>query len=331
MKHKIILPELLDIRERANFSPRMISLHANCLLALPAYDENISVVCSNELLTPYVAEMLKSAPDMANKNGQFSGMFVVNDKVFMSINTDAPVTNHEQWVPYFSKYISGFFVACRRTSTEYIFAKCETPVFSMTFSPAVLMPTHYLEHTAHSKSMTCKKDIPVFFRGRYRTRKPRKFVASIIQENFPDSYIQDIYLNGSISGYEYIDLMSRSKIVWCPRSVWSPPEHDCNAVTGKETEAMCLEVMVIKHPIGIIEVEKRISGVHFVEMRNDSSDIIEKLHYYLEHDDERKEIAHNGRLWYERNCSILGRAKQIFQDCLTALGNKENYWDNLQG
>jgi len=76
---------------------------------------------------------------------------------------------------------------------------------------------------------------------------------------------------------------------------------------------MCLENLVIRHPIGVIETEPRIDRKHYVEIQNDDSDLLELLYYYLEHDDERKEIAHNGRLWYERNGSPTARAYHIVE------------------
>jgi len=83
---------------------------------------------------------------------------------------------------------------------------------------------------------------------------------------------------------------------------------------------MALECCIFRHPNNLIEVEPRISGVHYVEIdENTHADLIPKINYYLEHEKERKEIAHNGRLWYERNGTAIARAKKIFEDCKSLL------------
>lgn len=321
MKHNIILPEFPILRN----SEYMISRHISCLLCLPAFNDEISVVCSNELLKPYVDKILSNPPPMSNKNGRLSGLFVVNDHVFMFITTDRPVDNAQNWVPYYSQYVSGFFLCCHRHSTSYIFDNCGVPVFPVGFCPDRFVPMHYMEHGAHTKSMTCEKDISVFFQGRYSCRGPRRSNANMIKSKIPNARIANADVR-YIPGNEYLDLMCRSKIVWSPRTVKCPPDFDCNSTPGKEGEAMCLECLLVKNPIGVTEPEKRIPGVHFVEYDNYSTDLIEKLEYYLKHEDERKEIAHNGRLWWERNCSTLARAKQIFSDCLSAIGCEYSFW-----
>ena len=319
-KHNILLPDLSFFPGKSSRSIVAIGDYSKCLLALPVFYDSTSVVCDNDLLSEKVSHIIADPPFVANKNGGLTGMFLVDDHIFMIVNTDTPAKNAHHWVPYYSQYVSGFFVLCHRHSTARIFNDCKIPTFPLSIKSDPSVPLLSFEHDAHSKSMTIKKDISVFFHGRYGTRLPRKFLAEIIQKHITDVYIQDSGDRKSLPGSEYVDLMSRSKIVWCPRSVRCPKDSDCNAACPRESEAMCLECLVIRPSIGITETEDRISGVHFVEIQNDSSDLIEKLQYYLDHDDERKEIAHNGRLWWERNCSVIARAKQIYSDCLEAIG-----------
>ena len=84
-------------------------------------------------------------------------------------------------------------------------------------------------------------------------------------------------------------------------------------MTSREIDAMCLEVMIMRPPNGLIETEPRLPGVHFAEVTNDHADLVDKMKYYLDHDEERKKIAYNGRLWYERNATIIARANHIFK------------------
>lgn len=309
IKHRIIIPDF-PCSSGSHFT---INQFSKCLISLLVFRYDVSVICDNDLLGQKVSHILLNHPEMANKNGELSGLFVVDNHVFMIVNSDRPVQNYKYWVPHYSKHVSGFFIQSLRHSTSYIFDDCDTPVFPVCVFADPAVPMHIMEHDAHSKSVQIEKDIPVFFRGRYIVRVAREYMAEQIKQKIPGTHI---FESRSLPGAEYIDLMCRSKIAWCPRSVKSPPDHDCNAVTGREFQAMCLECLVVRPSIGITEVEERVPGVHFVEIQNDSSDLIEKLQYYLEHDDERKEIAHNGRLWWERNSSVTARAQRIFSDCL---------------
>ena len=321
--HKVILPDCSHISLRGGFGSLVTIWNCSrCLMILPLFYDDVSVVCNNELLTKKVSHILTDAPFIANKNNSLANLFIVDDSVFMILNTDTPTVNHHLWIPYYSQFVSGIFMLCNRYSTSFLFDDFDVPVLPLTIKSDPSVPLLSFEHDAHSKSMTIKKDISVFFHGRYGTRIARNHFAKMIQRHIANTHIQDSGDYKVLPGLEYVDLMSRSKIVWCPRSVKSEPDHNCNAVTARECEAMCLECLVVRPSIGITETEDRISGVHFVEIQNDSSDLIEKLQYYLEHDDERKEIAHNGRLWWERNCSAIARAKQIYSDCLKIMKEK---------
>lgn len=276
------------------------------LSILPAYFKNVQCVIDPSK----IASRLDNLP---RKVDQY---FIVNEHLFMADDRDKILYKP---FPNYSKYITAFFIFSHRYSTTYIFKNT---------SPAYPLPGKYspylsvrLECDAHSKSLQSKKDIPVFFSGRHTVRVARKYFGKIIMQNFPNSHIHFLENGKFVSRDEYVDLMIRSKIAWCPRSVWSPPDRDCNIPVGQEYDAMPLELLIIKHPLGTIEAEERIAGVHFVEYKNDSSDLIEKIQYYLEHEDERKEIARNGRLWWERNCSTIARANFIMNSCLRSMGH----------
>lgn len=296
-KYTIILPENEEI----------ITWYTRDMFVLPSYYENVECFVDSK----------KIMSKLKDTNLLPCTFFLVNDSLFLTHIHDRPITNWEQWVPYCAKYCTAFFVYALRHSTHFIFDDCPIPVFPLPNTSGGKIEKPHIEYC---HSLKKKKDIPIFFNGRTAVRRSRKGVGTEILRNFPDAHIKFLDSGEALSSRDYVDLMNRSKIVWSPRSVWSAPDDNCNCPPQREFEAMCLESMVIKHPIGTTEPEERIPGVHFVEYNNDNADLIEKLHYYLDHDDERKEIAHNGRLWWERNCSPLARSSFMLKSCLQAMG-----------
>lgn len=277
------------------------------LLVLPVYFRNVKCIIDED-------KIRSRFPQSASEIHSF---FMVNDNVFIANANDKPI--RWDWIKY-SEFTTAFFIFCHRFSTTFIF-KDTVPAYPLPGKSAAHFSLVQLEHNAHSRSLQSEKDIPVFFSGRHSCRVARKHSGNTIKRHFPDAYIHFLETRTSLSKDEYMDTIIRAKIAWCPRSVWSPPDPECNSSIPKEFEAMGLELLLVKHPIGVIETEERIPGVHFVEIKNDSSDLIEKLQYYLEHEDERKEIAHNGRLWWERNCSTVARANFIMNSCLRSMGH----------
>ncbi len=284
----------------------MCSWESRDLLVLPVYFRNVQCVVDGA----------KIKSRLPKTKEHYTSFFMVNDNLFMINNNDRPV--RWEWSGY-SKFVTAFFIFCHRFTTTYAF-KNTVPAYPLPGKSAAHFSLAQLEHNAHSRSVQNKKDISVFFSGRSFCRVARKFSGRLITNHFPDSYVHFLDSGTALSKDEYIDTIIRSQIAWCPRSVWSEPDKECNSSIPKEFEAMGLELLLVKHPIGVIETEERVPGVHFVEVKNDSSDLVEKLQYYLEHDNERKEIAHNGRLWWERNCSTIARASFILNSCLRSMG-----------
>lgn len=91
---------------------------------------------------------------------------------------------------------------------------------------------------------------------------------------------------------------------------------------------MCAQSLVLRHPLHVKEQERRIPGVHFVEMSIEEPEMIETIRYYLAHDEERKEIAYNGRLWYERNWSPIAQAYFIMNRCLEVMKEPHKVWQH---
>ena len=62
--------------------------------------------------------------------------------------------------------------------------------------------------------------------------------------------------------------------------------HFSSLKAGIQAMILGLEVLVLKHPTGVIESEPRLPGIHFVEYENYNTDLIEKISYYLKHEDK---------------------------------------------
>lgn len=276
------------------------------LLSLPIYYRNITCVVDNDKLVKRTKRK-----DVAN-------YFLVNDHVFCILIRDRYT---EQQIHSLAEGTSAIFVSCLRHSLVDVFDRCNVPVYPMPYKSGSHLSLadfeNYYEPT--------EKDISVFFSGRHAVRPSRIGHAKWIITSIPDSVIYFLTEGiEALSSTEYLSYMRRAKIAWCPRSVWALPDKDCNSVTVKEVEAMRCGAMVLKPPIGVKEPAERIQGTHFTEYKNDGSDLLEKINYYLEHDEERKEIAHNGRLWWEKNCTLLARASFYLRSCLKAMGEIES-------
>ena len=282
------------------------------LIVLPVYFRNVKCVIDTEKIASRISDSSLSKCFVTPVD-----LFIVNDDLFMLNNNDRPIKRTD-WIEC-SKELTAFFILQPRFSTNYIF-KGASPAYPLPGKSNPHFSLVQLEYNAHSRALQSKKDISVFFSGRHTVRVARKHYGRVIKRSFPDAYIHFLESGTYLTKEEYLDTIVRAKIAWCPRSTWSLPDRNSNATIAKEFEAMGLELLVVRHPLGIVETEERLPGVHFVEYENDSSNLIEKLQYYLEHEDERKEIAHNGRLWWERNCSTVARANFILNSCLKSMG-----------
>jgi len=276
------------------------------LLCLPIYYKNVKCIIDNEKIEKIIG---------ANKD--ISRHFLVNDHPFLTIMDDR-FTKDE--IDVWSQGMSALFIVCLRNSILNFFVDCKMPIYPMPYKSGFRLPLAAFE----SYSDPVERDISVFFSGRHSVRPSRRTFGKTIAATIPDSVIH--FLSQGIepfTGNQYISYLKRSKIAWCPRSIWAPPDRDCNSVSGKEVEAMRCGAMILKQPIGTQEVAERTCGIHFVEYKNDSSDLIEKIEYYLEHDEERESIALNGKQLWEKHYSLLARANFYIQSCLKAIGEMD--------
>jgi hypothetical protein len=302
---------------------KRLNIYIRVFFCAQYYFRNVSVIVDHDKIAANIPSL---HVDMTHKNNTISSFFMVNDHLFMVVDTDHPIENWQAWIPHYSAKCSAFFVAVLRTTSQFIFDNCPIPVHPF---PNVCGPWLGTSEAAfeYYHSLGLEKTIPIYFHGRFKVRPSRKAIGRTIRTHFPEAQIEFREFTGEINPEEYIKHMSKAKIAWCPKSEKCVSGHECNAVTGKEIEAMCLEAMVLKPTPCVLEVEERIAGVHFVEINTHSLDIVEKIQYYLDHDDERKEIAHNGRLYWERNLSPWARTNFMLTKCIEAMG--ENLEQNV--
>ena len=321
--HKVVVPNI----HLAHTNPKikhMWSKHGGvihfiqCLYSLPIYRDDVIAI-------PDDGQLVDRIPIRPTRAGiYYTDFFLLDDELFMVQINDDPYLAWEEWTEHYKKAgVRGFFVTNRRFSYEEELQKCGVPILTIIGMPDIRSgPIKEWETNAHSLAMTTEHDISVFFSGKFKRRIIRLLIAAGLQDRVDAVFIvdnKDPNRTGIMSSKEYMHTMARSKIVWCPRSIVSYPDGKCHSVTAKEYEAMIMEKLVLKEAICQFETEPRESGIHFVEYNSNGSDIVEIVEYYLAHEDERREIAHNGRLWWERNGSTPARACHIYDSALQVL------------
>ncbi len=329
MKHIIVLPN----PHAAHFIHPSVQTrdwrtyqYSNVLNTLQDHrDIDVEVITDNDnKLSQRVPMRKKFGSDI----GRYANFFTLDNELFMiHVGDLIQEFTSDLLIHYASKGVRAIFILQRRTCFEYIFDNSPIPIFSMGSSSDSLAYNLRREQIMHSKSMNSVKKTSVFFSGSARFRR---HLSSRIRSSISDTVITplekpseygrifDKSPTAFLSPDEYFEKMCQSKIVWCPHTAPRGSD-DCHLVTSREFEAMCLEILVVKPKPGIIEPEPRIAGVHYVEVEDHN--LVDKIQYYLDHDDERKEIAHNGRLWFERNSSVHARAKHLFECSLNTIRN----------
>ncbi len=310
MKHIIVLPNPEDRRFEKNRNRDWRTYQYSKNLKI-LHGEDIHVENDNDSLADLIP--LRQVP--AGDVGRYANFFTLDNELFMIHVGDTIQQYDDGAIEYYAKGgVRAIFILQRRTCFEYIFDNSPIPIFFLNASSDYLTNNPHFEQTLHLKSMNSIKKNSVFFSGKPRVRTGRKELGNHIKSCISDSVIR----YGGFTPDEYLDEMCQSKIVWCPTTT-APCRATsyCNLQTGRDFEALCCELLVIKPKPGVPENEPRIDKVHYVEAKDD--EIVDKIQYYLDHDDERKEIAHNGRLWFMRNSSELARAKHLFESSLSVI------------
>ena len=231
--------------------------------------------------------------------------FIINDHLFM-IDHGEYTGHRASWL--ISKYVTkdilaGIFI--EQMDEKLDISTSKIPLLPLAYGTK--QPLLWLNQGIyHNLGLTETKKYSVHFIGNLGTNKERKKHAKLIAE-IPNSKIEDRGNSKRMSFDEYMLDMTAAKIIWCPPG-GRPKTH-------REIEALCCEIAVMMPYQGIKEQENLIPDVHYICIKNDYSDVKEKVQLYLDHPVLAK-IAHNGRLWYERNASDNARAKYILDTTL---------------
>jgi len=231
--------------------------------------------------------------------------FMFNNFLFM-IDHGEYTGKRAQWL--IGKYVNshqlaGIFIEQMDKSLDISLSKI--PIIPLAYG--IKEPNLWISQGKYHNLGIGPSKYTISFFGDFSTNKIRSKQAQLFN-NIPGSNIQDIKKSNRISFDEYMKIIAASKIVWCPPG-GRPKTH-------REIEAMCCEVAVLMPEQHILEPETLEPDVHYICVKPDYSDAIQKCQYYLDHEDKRKEIAHNGRMWYERNASDYARSKYIHDNCI---------------
>lgn len=236
-------------------------------------------------------------------NGLF---FMVNNFLFM-IDHGEHTGNRGAWI--IGKYVNphqlaGIFIEQMDKGLDT--RQSKIPIIPLAYG--IKQPSLWLNQgTYHDLGLHGPKKYSIHFLGNYSTNKRREREAKIIQK-ISGSRIEHVGKSRRLTFDEYMRDMAMS------RMVWNPPGG--RPKTHREIEAMCCEIAVVMPEQKIEEQENVIPDTHYICIKPDYSDVKSKVEYYLRDPDQLAEIAHNGRMWYERNASDNARAKYIHDQAL---------------
>lgn len=159
-------------------------------------------------------------------------------------------------------------------------------------------------HPAWGGNLELNRDIDVLFLGRFNNKRRNKVVKTI-EEQLKARGIGLKIVDKDCFGRERTELLNRTKIVLdVPRVPWD--------IAGTRfLMSMSCGAMVISEKVDYIEPYK--DGVHFVQA--ESEKIAEKIFYYLEHEDERKEIVNSAYKFVVEELTLKKMIIQILEFC----------------
>lgn len=240
------------------------------------------------------------------------GLFFMIDGFMFMIDHGEKIGHRSPWI--IGKYVkpdqlAGIFVEQMDKSLDT--HKSKIPILPLAYG--VKQPNMWLHQGVyHDLGLHGPKKYSVHFIGNFETNKKRQREAKIIQE-IPEAKILHKGKSQRLSFDGYMRDMTMARIVWNPPG-GRPKTH-------REIEAMCCEIAVVMPDQKITEQENLIPDWHYICIKADYSDAQKKIGHYLNQPAELAQIAHNGRMWYERNASDYARAKYIHEQALKIIAN----------
>ena len=264
-------------------------------------------------ITHKLVELDKVRDSVKHERPAFDkGLFFMIDGFLFMIDHGEKIGDKAPWV--IGKYVqshqlAGIFVEQLDRGLDT--SQSNIPILPLTYG--IKQPILWLDQGIyHNLGLHGPKTYSVHFVGNFGTNKKRQREAQII-EKIPDAKILHKSRAQRLSFDAYMCDMAMA------RMVWNPPGG--RPKTHREIEAMCCEIAVVMPDQRIIEQENLIPDTHYICIKDDYSDAQKKIQHYLDHPIELAQIAHNGRMWYERNASDHARAKYIHEQALKIIAD----------
>jgi len=147
--------------------------------------------------------------------------------------------------------------------------------------------------------------------------KKEKFnsLGGIVYKRSKDKNIPEELLCEEFKGRKYIKAINSSKICLATEGI--------GEFTFRHLELWCLGAFVLSNnSINKLDLPiKPIDGVHYVSFDN-IDDMIEKIKYYLKHDEEREKIAQAGRKMFEEQYDVVKHGIYIKNNVINKLNGK---------
>ena len=259
-------------------------------------------------ITKRIAELDKIRDSVKHERSAFDkGLFFMIDGFLFMIDHGERTGNRAPWIigkHVNSHQLAGIFVEQMDKGLDT--RQSKIPVLPLAYG--VKTSLMWLNQgTYHDLGLHGPKKYSVHFIGNFGTNKKRQREAKIL-EKISESKILHKGVSQRLSFDEYMRDMAMAHIVWNPPG-GRPKTH-------REIEAMCCEIAIAMPEQKIFEQENLIPDSHYICVKSDYSGAQKKIQHYLDSPKELAQIAHNGRMWYERNASDYARAKYIHEQAL---------------
>jgi Glycosyl transferases group 1 len=180
---------------------------------------------------------------------------------------------------------------------------------------SVIVPRGY--HPSYGKQLNLKRDIPLVWMGKMRTRRRRKILINLFSEmkkHGKEMKIFDGVNNPFIFGETRTEILNRT---WFVANVFfSGPTDELSIrffISGANGAVIITEPGLNKYPF--------IPGTHLVEAP--VSEMTDKILYYLDHPHEWQEISHNMRSLIQNELTLRKSINQLLDRADEILSQRE--------